>query len=376
MWTTWAQRRPSPPSADRLLAAALLGWALFDVPWWWRPPGHAGSTVVILGVLALAAAQSVPFLWRRTYPAVVLAITGAALTVKYAAHLNLWSAGAAVLAAAYGLGAYGARTARLVTRVLAGAAVASALVALQAGGGNHTAAVACALLATALVLGDAASAHRDVATAAARHARDVERASLAREVHDVVAHQLSAIAVQAGAARLASGSDPRAAPEAVAAIERQARAGLAELNTLVRGLRRPRHHEPALPGLGDLPDLLQYARQSGLRVELETDGKPRQLAGDVELAIYRIVQESLTNAIRYAPGAAVTIQLAYRTDGVTVEVADDGPAALAAVTTGRSGGGAGLAGLSERAHLLGGYLEAGGRPARGFVVHGFLPSAR
>ena len=103
---------------------------------------------------------------------------------------------AAVLVAAYGLGAYGSRTMRQVTRLLAAAGLAAALVALQAGGGNHSAAVACALLATALVLGEVTSSHRDTAIAAARHAHDLDRASLARELHDVLAHQLSAIAVR------------------------------------------------------------------------------------------------------------------------------------------------------------------------------------
>src|SRR4029077_2785343 len=148
-------------SVDRLLAAALLIWALFDVPWWWRPPGHSGSALAILGVLGLALAQSVPFLWRRSQPGAVLALTGASLTVKYAAHLNIWSASAAVLAAAYGLGAYGSRMMRQVTRLLAGAGLVAVLVALQAGRGDHSAAVACALLATALVLGEVTSSHRD-----------------------------------------------------------------------------------------------------------------------------------------------------------------------------------------------------------------------
>jgi signal transduction histidine kinase len=372
VWTTWPHWRISARSADRLLAAVLLIWALFDVPWWWRPPGHSGSTLAILGVLALAAAQSVPFLWRRTQPVAVLAVTGAALAVKYATHLNVWSASAAVLAAAYGLGAYGGRTARQAARVLAFAAGAAALIALPVTAGNHSAAVACALLAAAFVLGDAASAHRDLATAAARHAHDLERASLAREIHDVVANRLSGIAVQAGAARLASGDDPQAARAAITAIEQEARDGLGELNTLVRALHQSELGEPGLPELGDLPRLLQRARESGLRPELRIDGQPRPLAAAAELAVYRVVQESLTNAIRYAPGAAVKIQLAYRADGVLIQVADNGPGAPAAVTAGQ-GGGTGLAGLSERARLLGGRLQAGSDPAGGFVVDAFLP---
>jgi signal transduction histidine kinase len=373
VWRAWPQRRLPARSADRLVAAALLIWALFDVPWWWRPPGHSGSALAILGVVGLAAAQSLPFLRRRGQPAAVLTLAGACLAVKYTAHLNVWSASAAVLTAAYGLGAYGSPAMRRVTRLLAAGALLAALVALQAGGGEHSAAVACALLGTALVLGEVASAHRDVATATARRAHELEMASLGRELHDVVAHQLSAIAVQAGAARLASAADPRAASEAIAAIEQEARGGLAELNNLVRGLQRSGSTDPDLPRLGDVPGLVQRATESGLRAELHVDGKPGQLAAAIELAGYRVVQESLTNAIRYAAGAALTVHLAYRTDGIMITVKDDGPGALAAAAAGQGGGGAGLAGLSERTRLLGGSLEAGRGPEGGFVVRAFLP---
>jgi signal transduction histidine kinase len=373
VWKAWSQRRLRAQTVDRVLASGLAAWALFDVPWWWRPPGHSGSTMAILGVLGLATAQSLPFLWRRRQPAGVLVLAGACLAVKYATHLNIWSASAAVLAAAYGLGGYGGRPARITARLLAGAAVVAALVSLQVSGGNHTAAVACALLATALVMGEVTSAHRDAATAAARHAHEMERASLAREIHDVVAHQLSAIAVQAGAARLASAADLRAAADAVAAIEQEARSGLAELNKLVKGLRQAGGAgQDASPRLQDIPGLIERARESGLRAELVVDGEPRVLADPVELAGYRVVQESLTNAIRYAAGTAATVRLAYRDGGIIIEVTDDGPGALPSSQP-RPGGGVGLAGLSERACLLGGELEAGSSE-KGFVVRAFLPS--
>jgi signal transduction histidine kinase len=346
------------------------------VPWWWRPPGHTGSILVILGTLGLAAAQSVPFLGRRTRPVGVLTLSGAALAVKYAEHLNLWSAGAAVLAAAYGLGAYGSRTVRQVTRLMAAAGLAAALVALQTGGGDHSAAVAFALLATALVLGEVTSSHRDIATASAQHEHDLDRAGLARELHDVVAHQLSAIAVQAGAARLASSADPLAAARAIGAIEREARSGLTELNKLVRGMRDSGAAAPDLPQLADLPLLVQRATESGLRAELQVAGEPSRLGAEVELAGYRVVQESLTNTIRYAPGAAATVHVAYRPDGIVVDVLDDGPGPLTPAVPAGQGGGTGLAGLSERTRLLGGYLEAGGRPEGGFMVRAFLPGAR
>jgi signal transduction histidine kinase len=368
----WPRRRLPARSADRLLSAALLIWALFDVPWWWRPPGHSGSTLAILGMLGLAVAQSVPFLWRRRMPAAVLALAAASLTVKYATHLNIWSASVAVLAAAYGLGAYGSHAIRQIARLLTVVVVIAALVTLQTANGSHSAAVACALLATALVLGEVTSSHRDIATVSAQHAHDMERASLARELHDVVAHQLSAIAVQAGAARLASAGNPQAASEAIAAIEQEARNGLTELNKLVRGMRRLGTADLDLPRLGDLPELVQRASHAGLRAELRVDGEPRRLATAIELAGYRVVQESLTNAIRYAPGAAATVHLGYRADGVIVDVVDNGPGQLTAAPAGH-GGGTGLAGLRERARLLGGRLEAGSRPEGGFAVRAFLP---
>jgi signal transduction histidine kinase len=305
----------------------------------------------------------------------VLALAGAALAVKYAAGLNIWSAGAAVLAAAYGLGAYGSNTVRRVGRALAVCALLAVFIMLPADHGSHDPAIACALLAIALGMGEVTSAHRDTAVAAARHARDTERARLARELHDVVAHQLSAIAVQAGAARLAAAGDPQASAAAIAAIERQARGGLTELNQLVRELQPAADTGPDTspqPRLGDIPGLIRRARESGLRAELRVDGEPRPLPAAVELAGYRVVQESLTNAIRYAAGAAATVRLAYRDDGIMVEVTDDGPGA-AAGTAPIHGGGVGLAGLRERARLLGGQLEAGSAAERGFAVRAFLP---
>ena len=375
MWRAWSQRRLRAETVDRLLAAVLLVWALFDVPWWWRPPGHGGSAPVILGVIALAAAQSVPFLRRRQQPAAVLALAGAALAVKYAAAQNIWSAGAAVLAAAYGLGAYGSNTVRRVGRALAACALLAVFITLPADHGSHDPAIACALLAIALGMGEVTSAHRDTAAAAARHAQDTERARLARDLHDVVAHQLSAIAVQAGAARLAAAGDPQAAAAAIAAIERQARGGLTELNQLVRELRPAGDTGPDTspqPRLGDIPGLIERAGEAGMRAELRVDGEPRPLSAAVELAGYRVVQESLTNAIRYAAGAAATVHLACRDDGIMVEVTDDGPGAVAGAAA-IPGGGVGLDGLRERARLLGGQLEAGSAAERGFAVRAFLP---
>lgn len=385
-----ASRRLTPVTADRLLAAGLAVWALFDVPWWWRPPGHRGPELAILGITALAALQSVPFLWRRQQPTIVFGATAAALALKFSVHLNLWSASAAVLAAAYGLGAYGSHAIRRAVRVLVVVAVIAAIVSLQVGGGNHSAANACALLGTALAMGAITAAHRELATSLARQAHEQERADLAREIHDVVAHQLSAIAVQAGAARFASVANPQAAVAAVATIERGAREGLDELNTLVWRLRRtdgvdrtdadrqPDDQPGPQPRLDDVPSLIERARECGLRAKLVIDGQPRPLADATELAGYRVVQEGLTNAIRHASGTAATVHLRYSGTGILIEIADQGRAAGAGGhpvprDPAGPGGGAGLAGLSERARLLGGRFEAG--PGQeGFVVRAFLPS--
>ncbi|HEX2319789.1 MAG TPA: histidine kinase [Streptosporangiaceae bacterium] len=362
--------RLTPATADRMIVAGLAIWALFDVPWWWRPPGHGGPNLAIAGLVALAALQSVPFGWRRQQPALVLALTAAALGVKFALHLNLWSASAAVLTAAYGLGAYGSRTLRLGARVLVALAVVAAIITLQAIDGNHTVAIACALFATALAVGEITAAHRELVTSLARQAYDEELASLAREVHDVVAHQLSAIAVQAGAARFAAAGDPGAAVTAIATIEQGAREGLDELNALVRRMR-PADEPCRPPLLRDVPGLISRAKQAGLRAELTVDGEARALADDVELAGYRVVQEGLTNAIRYAAGATAAVRLRYSGTGILIEVTDDGPVG-AGPDAGR-GGGSGLSGLRERARLLDGQFEAG--PCQqGFVVRAFLPS--
>jgi signal transduction histidine kinase len=129
--------------------------------------------------------------------------------------------------------------------------------------------------------------------------------------------------------------------------------------------------------LRDVPVLISRARQAGLRADLTVDGEARALADEVELAGYRVVQEGLTNAIRYAAGTTATVRLRYSTTGILVEVADEGPANLGADSgsgrDGPAGGGAGLAGLRERARLLGGQFEAG-PGQQGFVVRAFLPS--
>ena len=365
------------PTIDRLVAAGLLLWAIPDVPWWWRPPGHGRATPVVLGAVALALAQSAPFLWRRRWPWAVLLAALACLAARQALGQNVYSAEAATVVAAYGLGAYGGRRQRAATRVMAAAALVVAVVVLLGSHGERIHALPFALLAAALGMGEAASSHRDVAAVTAVHIHDLERARLARELHDVIAHQLSAIAVQAGAARMAGQGDPAVAVRAVATIEATARQGLVELNRLVGSLRHDgadRLDRAPQPQLCDLPALLVGARHAGLPVQLLIHGEPGPLPATVELAGYRVVQESVTNALRYAMGAPTRVTITYAPSGLEVEVTDDG--SPAPVGRPQVSGGRGLAGLAERAAILGGRLEAGPRPGRGFAVHAWLPAER
>jgi len=368
---------------DRLVAVGLLAWAAPDVPWWWRPPGHSAATLAALGYLALMLAQSVPFLWWRRIPLLAAGLAATVLAIRTGLGHNPYSAAAATAVGAFGLGAWGDRRTRRAARALTVVAAAAAAVVLLTSHGLRQQALPLALLAMALGLGEVTAANRDAAAAAARLAHDAERSRLARELHDVLSHQLSAIAVQAGAARLASQRDPGAAVRTVGGIEDIARQGLIELNRIVGALRRDEHEQldrRPQPRLGDLPDLVDGARAAGLPVRLAIAGQPRSLPPTVELAAYRVVQESLTNALRYARSAATSVALSYGDDGLDLLVENDAPPTPVpgheAVRAGErpiQGGARGLQGLTERAQLLGGRLQAGARPDGGFSVHAWLP---
>jgi signal transduction histidine kinase len=386
---------------DRLIVTGLLAWAATDVPWWWRPPGHSAPTPVVLGFILLMLTQSLPFLWWRRWPLLAAALATAVMVVKAQLGANLFSAGAATLVGAYGLGAWGDRRLRRAARVLGVVAAAAAGVVLATSPGFRNEALPLALLATSLGLGEVTAANRDAATASAQVAHDQERARIARELHDVLSHQLSAIAIQAGAARIASRANPAVAAEVVGNIEGIARAGLIDLNRIVGALRRDASEQldrRPQPRLDDLPDLLAGARAAGLLVDLDTAGLPAALPASVELAAYRVVQESLTNALRYAQ-APTRVRLTCADGALDVLVEDDGPGCQVAVGvhaatagptitgparmlaarggarphTDRDAGGRGLAGLAERTEILGGRLHAGPRPGGGFAVHAWLP---
>jgi signal transduction histidine kinase len=194
-----------------------------------------------------------------------------------------------------------------------------------------------------------------------------ERARIARELHDVVAHHVSTIAIQADTARLTTPGLPPAGAEKLEAIAHTARDAMTEMRRILGVLRTEPGVRAPQPGLDGLGDLLEAARSSGTPVRLELEGRVAPLAPGVELTAYRIVQESLTNARRHAPGAAVEVSLHYGADSLRVRVSDDGPG------PGADGEGHGLLGMRERVATVGGSLTTGPADGGGFLVEARLP---
>jgi signal transduction histidine kinase len=206
----------------------------------------------------------------------------------------------------------------------------------------------------------------------ARAAVAVERRRIARDLHDVIAHSVSVMTVQAGAARLLLAKEPKRAREPILSVEETGRQALADMRRLL-GVLRTEEGVPALapqPGLARLDALLAQSRTAGLPVELSVEGEQKALSPGVDLAAYRIVQEALTNVRKHAGPARARVAVSYKGDVLELEVTDDGPAA-----PNGQGRGHGLIGMRERAALYGGTLEAGPRPGCGYTVRARLPLA-
>jgi signal transduction histidine kinase len=364
----------APGRVDLVIAVGLLLWGLPDVPWWWEHPGHRDTVPAILGALALTLAMSVPFCWRRRFPFPVLASAAAVLAARAVLHHDLVSAFAAVLIAAYGVGSYG-QASRRYARGLGWAALGGAVLVVLTSNGQRQAGAPLALLGAAFVLGDAASARRAESAAAVEAAHQAERTRIARELHDVVAHQLSAIAVQAGAARMTAGPAP---DPVIGTVEQLARDALNELSHLLGALRREPDRSaapPPAPTLAGLDGLVAASRAAGARVDLTVQGQARPLPAGVEMSVYRIIAEALANAARHAPQSAVRVILCYGPGQLGVEVVNAGPpdGHRAAATPHGLPGGRGVRGMRERAELYGGQLEAGARPGGGFAVTATIP---
>jgi signal transduction histidine kinase len=200
-----------------------------------------------------------------------------------------------------------------------------------------------------------------------------ERARIARELHDVVAHHVSVIAVQAETARLTTPDLSEEGKQRFAAIGDTARDSLTELRRLL-GLLRDDGVEPARapqPGLERLAELVDSAREAGTPVTLSVEGDVTPLPPGIDLTAYRIVQEALTNARRHAPGASVEIRLGYEPESLSLRVSDDGPGPPNGDASGH-----GLLGMQERAAMVGGELRTGKAATGGFLVEASLPLER
>ncbi|MGI8576998.1 MAG: sensor histidine kinase [Nocardioidaceae bacterium] len=212
------------------------------------------------------------------------------------------------------------------------------------------------------------------AKAAARE----ERARIAREMHDIVAHSLAVIVRQADAGRYAVGGDPAAAEQFLTTVAGIGREALTDMRSLLGVLRRDDTHNALSDGSGpqptlsDLPELLARLRAAGLTVALVDQGPPVPLERAGELAAYRLVQEALTNVVKHAGAANAEVTLSWDDRGLTVTVTDTGGAARSAGDRGPVG--SGLVGMSERLRLAGGHLVAGPRSGDGFLVRGRVPA--
>jgi signal transduction histidine kinase len=364
------RRRLDPVKVDYALAAVLTVAAQVEIWFGSEVPDHElwGAIVSLVPTLSVAV--------RRRNPALV----GTVVPV-FAATQHGWGHDPQIVAepvgyfcALYALAAWTrTRQFRIGLAVVVAADLASSL------GPNgtlknavpFTVVTAVAMILVRWVLGDRerrvelAERERDVA---AREAVVEERARIARELHDAIAHNVSMMVVQAGAERRVV--DDGTTREVLGTIEQIGRDALTEMRRLV-GMLRADTGDPLAPqpGLDDLPLLATQVGEAGLPVELSVEGERRDLPVGIELSAYRIVQEALTNALKHAGDAHASVVVRYGPDSLELEITDDGSGASAPV----AGGGHGLVGMRERVALYGGRFDAGLQPSGGFRVRVLLP---
>jgi signal transduction histidine kinase len=362
----------TPRRIDLLVVAVVLAWALPNVPWRWNLPGHSGSAGEIVGYSLFTVAISAPLWWRRRHPIAVAGVEVALLVLRVALGRNVIASVAAVVIACYGLAVY--TMARRWILPLAGLTLVAALVLVASGYELRETGLVLVLIGTALMTGDAAAARRAEHEIAVENAKLAERARIARDLHDVMAHQLSAIAVQAGAARLASSIDGQSSSAPAAAlrtIEQLSRDALDQLGRLLGVLRHEDGEAPTRqpsPALADLDALIESARRVGTPVKAEMRGDRGAVSATVALGVYRVVQESLTNVARHAPGSSTTVSIDITPIGADVLVVNEAPCGRSRQVTWPGDGGRGIVGMRERAEALGGEFMAGPTTTGGFAV--------
>jgi signal transduction histidine kinase len=392
-------------AAPVVVAATLAVFALAEalanavgVP---PPPGATDRALHILVFCLLALGTTVPLALLRTQPVVAAVAVSAMVLLSLTAFETVTAAGVcAQLITGFRLGRAGHRVLALLLAAPFVLFIATDDLSSTSpvGQGTRLPAQAVAheprlLLLLLAVLAPAAAlagiawrsrsearehqtARQVVAETLVEHTARGERARIARELHDVVAHHISMVAVQAETARLTTPGMPSAGAERLSAIGDTARAALTEMRRLLGVLREDAEADAAdrrpQPGLrlDELNALLDESRDaSGTATRLVLRGAPVVLDPGVELAAYRIIQEALTNARRHAPGAAVDVELHYTGDTLRLAVRDNGPGPSAAAPP----GGHGLSGMRERATAVGGELRTGPAPGGGFLIEAHLP---
>lgn len=382
--------RTLPDGVRRWVLALLVAAAEVAAQWLYGADGLDFSAPPAAAVV-LAAAVGLATVLRGRHPVGAFTIVLAFATA--ATFVGAWVGMIAMPLCLFTIGAHGtARTVAAAVAVGLAAQVAHVLIDERAVTpwtmlvGLHTGAL---LVVVPWVVGAYARARRERTREAelreaeadarrrheARSALAEERAEIARELHDVITHSVAVMLMGARVARAQITTDPDAAVATLDRVEAGGRTSLAELRrslAVLRGATDEPRLRP-LPSLGDVDRLVGEFRAAGVDVELRLDGGARGVDGGVGLAAYRIVQEALTNAARHAPGAAVRVAIDRRSDGLRVEVRDDGPADDVPVLLSVRGSGHGIAGMRERAQMAGGRLEAGPVPGGGFQVVADLP---
>jgi len=349
-----------------------------------RLPHTPSAALVLVAVACLVLA------WRRRWPVAVLSLSIAAATVFTLLGYVNGAVLVAPMGALYTVAAFSSSIRRAVSYGLATLAVlGGASIAVNPLGRFGGGVVILPFMVAIVVVAGIAVANRrayvdsirDRAEQDARRRIDEERLRIARELHDVVAHTMATINVQAGVAAHVMSTRPEAVADALQAIKAASKEGLSELRAILNVLRQADDADPTqpAPGTAQLETLISGARRAGLDTTFTVTGEPVPLPSAVDLAAYRIVQESLTNAIRHAGPATAAVSLGYGRDELRIEVTDTGRG-LGDPGAGHNGdpgagpnGGHGLAGMRERAATVGGTLETGPGSAGGFRVAARLP---
>jgi signal transduction histidine kinase len=354
---------------DALIALVLLAGMELQLAL-----GHSPGldALAIAGAVALA----LPIVWRRSHPLAVAVAFAAASALQAAAGGGVYESapplGGAILAGAvvfYSLGTYAPeREAR--AGLAAGIAGLWATVVLAGHIELSSFLFSAGLVALSPWLAGRVTRSRMLrAVAMERAAASEERQQIARELHDVVAHGVVLMVLQAQGARRILDQDPARARDALQAIEETGKTALEEIRGSLGILR----HEGApadlvpQPTLGDLAELMDDMRRAGLTVDLRVEGEARAIPDGVDRSAYRVIQEALTNTIKHAGLVPTRVTVAYGTDDLRLEVVDEGRGQAG------SGDGHGLAGMRERVRVYGGELEAHARTGRGFVVRARIP---